>query len=225
MMPLGLGERAVIVAAHPDDEMLGAGGFLLRYGILTTVIAVADCVSARGTDPVALEQRRAQFAAVCKAVGAEAVWLGWPGQSLRIENSEVRTSVEHALARLAPPPAVVLTHCASDLNADHRMVAEAVQIAARPLTALGRACRLLLGFRIDPWSHAGSAVAPESIALGLLAEEVAERWRILSLYEAEVSPQPHHPRSPQALEAQARVTGVRFGVEFAEAYSLYRAVL
>ena len=224
MIRLGEREHAVIVVAHPDDELLGAGGFLVREGPQCAVIAVADGIQARtGPDAKAVEERREQFLKAMFSLGVrQAECLGFYDQSLTITQATFRTALERALARLDPAPALCLTHCRSDLNADHRVVAEATLLALRPTTAVGVVCPTILGFRVDPWTAPHVDPGPECVALALTATDLETRWLALQQYESEVRDYPH-PRSREALEAVARSHGVRFGLSFAEAYSVYRS--
>ena len=117
-------------------------------------------------------------------------------------------------------PAVVLTHNPTDLNLDHRIVAEAVAVAVRPYTEAGRGIRTVLGFHVDPWP-APSLLAPApTVFLSLVPWELDGKLAACAAYQSEMRPSPH-PRSLDAIRAHAHLIGHWVGVEAAEPYTLY----
>jgi LmbE family N-acetylglucosaminyl deacetylase len=140
---------AVIVAAHPDDEILGAGGLismLAAEGTRLRLIAVTDGEgSHRGhADPAELAQRRiAETGAALKALGAEStevVRLGFRDSGLAEHEDLLMT----ALTGLTDGFDLCLAPWDGDLHPDH----EAAGRAAR------RACPRTLRFPIWMWHWA-----------------------------------------------------------------------
>jgi LmbE family N-acetylglucosaminyl deacetylase len=143
---------AVVVAAHPDDEVLGAGGLisvLAAAGTRLRLVAVTDGEgSHRGrTDPAALAKRRtAETAAALRALGAEAtqvVRLGMPDAGLAGREEELAA----ALAPLTAGFDLCLAPWDGDLHPDH----EAAGRAAR------RAAPRVLGYPVWMWHWASPA--------------------------------------------------------------------
>ena len=149
---LGSVASAVVVAAHPDDEVLGAGGLLsvlAAAGARLRLVAVTDGEgSHRGhADPGALARRRtAETAAALRALGAgtaEVVRLGLPDAGLAGREEELAA----ALRPLTAGFDLCLAPWDGDLHPDH----EAAGRAAR------RAASRVLSYPIWMWHWASPA--------------------------------------------------------------------
>src|SRR5215213_4334138 len=155
--------RVLTVAAHPDDETLGAGGTMAWHaarGDTVWVCVLTDGVTSRH-DRVELQAECAQRA--CDALGVERlVMVGLPDQRLDTGGQlDVITPIERCIAELAPE--VVLTHFPGDVNEDHRIVARATMVATRPVA--GSSVRRVCAFQVPSstdWAPpiAGSVFAP-----------------------------------------------------------------
>jgi LmbE family N-acetylglucosaminyl deacetylase len=126
---------AVVVAAHPDDEVLGAGGLmslLAAAGARLRLVAVTDGEgSHRGhADPVMLANRRtAETAAALRALGAgtaEVVRLGRPDAGLAGREDELASALEPLTAGFD----VCLAPWDGDLHPDHETAGRAARRAA-----------------------------------------------------------------------------------------------
>lgn len=127
---------AVIVAAHPDDEVLGAGGLisaLAASGARLRLVALTDGEGSHPghADPAALARRRAaESAGALRALGAdgtEVIRLGLPDRGLAGQE-------EKLLATLAPLVAgfdVCLAPWDHDMHADHETAGRAAWRASR----------------------------------------------------------------------------------------------
>lgn len=117
-------------------------------------------------------------------------------------------------------PTVVLTHHPTDLNQDHRVVAEAVMVATRAYTDAGKTVQTVLGFTVDPVSAPSLSYAQGGEYLVTLTEDqLQQKLRACAEYETEMHAWPH-PRSVEALEHLARWSGARVGHPAAEPYTL-----
>ena len=130
-------DSAVIVAAHPDDEVLGTGGLiaaLAASGVRLRLVAVTDGEgSHRGrADPVALARRRtAETAAALRALGAgttDVVRLGLPDSGLADREDELTV----ALGRLIAGFDLCLAPWDGDTHPDHETAGRAARRAAWP---------------------------------------------------------------------------------------------
>ncbi len=146
-------ETALVVAAHPDDEVLGCGGTIARLaaqGAAVHVAFVADGVGARAGSASAkqaeLSARRDAARAANRLLGVTSVIFGdFPDNRLdTLALLEIVRFVEALIAEYRP--ATVFTHHAGDLNIDHRRVHEAVVTACRPQP--GHSLRTLLFFEV-----------------------------------------------------------------------------
>lgn len=145
---------AAVVAAHPDDEVLGVGGtmaVLAAAGARLRLIAVTDGEASHpGSDPAAVAATRiAESAAALRLLGAEHAEV----VRLRFPDTAVAGHEDELCARLGELCAgfdVCLVPWAGDAHADHDAAGRAARRAARP-------DRLVLSYPIWMWHWAGPA--------------------------------------------------------------------
>ena len=130
LLDVGRIERLTVVAAHPDDETLGAGGLISEAsvrGIPVQVIVVTDGAASHPASQaitrrqLAVLRQRELFLAVAElAPEAEVVMLDF-GDG---ETSEHRSEIRAALARAIEPGATIVAPWRGDGHRDHRIVGE-----------------------------------------------------------------------------------------------------
>jgi N-acetylglucosamine malate deacetylase 1 len=222
-----MSETVLAVVAHPDDEVLGAGGTLARHaakGDAVHILFLADGVGARGDDKAALERRvkAARFAA--SALGArEPEFLGLPDNRLdRLELLDIVQPVEKIIRKIVPQ--TIYTHHAGDLNIDHVICQRAVLTACRPLP--GAAVLRIYAMEVAS-STEWSPPDPENIFVPThfvdISDSLAAKRRALEAYAEEMRPFPH-ARSYEAVEALATWRGASAGLRAAEAFMVVREI-
>ena len=221
-------KSVLVVAAHPDDEVLGCGGTLATFtdsGTPVHVAFLADGVYSRETvDDNALASRRSAAAAACSVLGTHDPTFGdFPDNCLdSLPRLQVIRAVEALIERYSPD--TVFTHHAGDLNVDHRRVHEAVVTACRPQR--GHPVRTLLFFEVPSsteWQAPGSAPAFVPNWFVDISKTLPRKLAALESYATELRPWPH-PRSRQAVEHLARWRGATIGVDAAEGFMLVRNI-
>lgn len=222
----------LVVAAHPDDEVLGSGGSMARLadeGASVHVHFLADGVGARGRatgpDAKVLKARRGAALKACDILGAASVTFGdFPDN--RLDTVALLDVIKQVEARMdVVRPALVLTHHAGDLNIDHRRVHDAVVTACRPHP--GQSVRSLLFFELPSsteWQVPGTAPPFEPNWFVDISKTLARKIEALKAYRMELRPWPH-ARSLEAITHLARWRGASVGVEAAEAFVLGRTIL
>lgn len=227
-------KNILVVAAHPDDEVLGCGGSIARHadaGDRVHIFIAAEGVTSRDQSRDAarhaeeingLRQAAAKAATI---LGAQPPSFGaFPDNRMDgVELLDVTKQVEALIAMFNP--SVVYTHHAGDVNVDHRILHQAVVTACRPLP--GQSVRQLLFFEVlssTEWQPPGSA-APFLPSYFVDIQLTWPRKReALDAYAAEMRPWPH-ARSLEAAEALARLRGATVGREAAEAFMLGRMIV
>ena len=229
---LGKGSTALVVAAHPDDEVLGCGGTVARLvaeGSEVHVLLAADGETSRriesGTPRSAVAVRNAACEAARAILGhATAEALGLPDQRLdSLDLLDVVRRVEDVIARRRP--ALVLTHHSGDVNQDHRVIHDAVVVACRAQP--GHSVKQLLFFEVPSsteWRPPCSGEPFNPNWFVDVSSTLDTKMRALKAYGSELRPFPH-PRSIEAIEALAKWRGACVGVRAAEAFMLGRSVL
>ena len=229
---LGDVRSVLVVAAHPDDEALGCGGTMARLardGVAVRAMFLTDGVSARqGGDPseiVRLRQERADMARrAADLLGTAAPALhAFPDNQM---DSVPFLSIVQAIETIASDigPELVLTHNPSDLNLDHRLCAQAVLRAFRPMP--GATVRTIWGFEVassTEWSFGACGIPFAANAFVDICDTLPQKIAALNAYSEEMRDSPH-ARSIESIEALARVRGSTVGVAAAEAFTVMRAI-
>lgn len=218
--------RILTVAAHPDDETLGAGGTMAWHasrGDTVWACILTDGVTSRH-DRVALQEECARRA--CDTLGVERLILvGLPDQRLdTLSLLDVIGPIEDCVRELEPD--VVLTHFSGDVNEDHRLVSRATMVATRPVP--GQCVRRVCAFEIassTEWAPPipGSIFAPNLYVdiTETLETKLTAMKAYADTFHTEVRPYPH-PRSMEALTAYAQRHGAASGLLAAEPFMLLR---
>ncbi len=216
----------LVIAAHPDDELLGVGGTIRKLadaGDEVFVFVACEGVSMRYStsdgDRVLAEARAAS-----KLLGVERISFGGlPDQRLdTMALVDVVSLFEEQVQSVRP--STVYTHCGSDVNRDHRVVLEAVQVATRPYAAPW--VREVLLFETpssSEWGHSSvqAAFVPEVYVD--ITDTLETKIAAFLSYVNEVR-SPPHPRSPEALRARAVTWGSAVGMGAAEPFQVMRSL-
>lgn len=222
-------KSVLILAAHPDDEVLGCGGTIAKLadqGAKIHVAFLADGVFSRegnaAARQAALEARRAAARQACEILGVTSSSFGdMPDNQLdTLALLDIVQPIEAMIDQRRPD--AVFTHHAGDVNIDHRRLHEAVVTACRPQT--GHPVRTLLFFEVPSsteWQPPGSAPLFAPNWFIDISATLDRKMAALDAYSAEMRPWPH-PRSRPGVEHLARWRGATVGVEAAEAFILGR---
>lgn len=221
----------LFIAAHPDDEVLGCGGTIVKHvqnGDEVHVVILAEGVTSR--DKVRERESRAgelsQLAQEAhearRILGVQSVELhDFPDNRMdSVDLLDVVKVVETAIDRYKPD--MVYTHHAGDVNIDHRIVHQAVVTACRPLP--GQCVKTLLFFEVPSsteWQTPGFAPAFSPNYFVDISDCLNKKLQALEAYGNEMRPWPH-PRSLTAVEHLARWRGATVGMEAAEGFVLGR---
>jgi LmbE family N-acetylglucosaminyl deacetylase len=233
LMTGAMPQSVLVVAAHPDDEVLGCGGTIARHadaGDLVRVLIVAEGATSRqgqsdraevAEELTSLAQAAQTTSTILGAVGVELMNL--PDNRLdSLDRLDLIKQIEERITRHQPQ--VVYVHHAGDVNVDHRRLHEAVVTACRPNP--GQPVRRLLSFEVassTEWQPPGSAPAFHPNWFVDISAQWERKCLALEAYASEMRPWPH-ARSIKSLEHLARWRGAQVGVEAAEAFCLLREI-
>lgn len=220
--------NVLVVAAHPDDEVLGCGATiarLTREGHRVYVAILGEGITSRyrlraEADPALVEELQLQSQAVGQLLGAkELLPYGLPDNRFdTLPLLDVVKIVEDLVDRVRPE--IIYTHHGGDLNIDHRIVHEAVITACRPFP--GSSVRNVFCFETPSsteWSTSSMGSGFEPTHFVGIVDYLSIKEAALKCYAAEMRPFPH-PRSFEALAALARVRGSHAGLPAAEAFEI-----
>jgi len=227
-------KNVLVIAAHPDDEVLGCGGAIAKHadaGDTVSVIILAEGATSRGAvrDRNAAASELSSLAAAAeqanRILGVSSLKLhDFPDNRMdSVDLLDVVKVIEAAIDSCRP--AIVYTHHAGDLNIDHRRTHEAVITACRATPE--QVVKSLLYFEVassTEWQTPGSAPAFTPHVFVNIQSTLERKLEALKSYGSELRQFPH-PRSIGAVEALARWRGASSGFVAAEAFVLGRSVI
>lgn len=223
--------NVLVVAAHPDDEVLGCAGTIVRRSRQDNIhIAIlGEGLSSRHAaraevDAAALAKLKSQAQTVAERLGAQSVTLeGLPDNRFdEVALLDVVKRVEGLVARLEPE--VIYTHHPGDLNIDHGLTFRAVLTATRPV--VGCPVKEIYAFEVPSateWAFQKLEPPFRPNVFVDIAATIGAKIEAMQCYESEARPFPH-PRSPEALRTIARRWGSVVGLEYAEPFELIRSI-
>lgn len=213
----------LVVVAHPDDEVLGAGATiykLIKKGHNVAVAIMVSQAAARKDLSSTLSDDEKEALAI---VGVKKVYhADFPNIKMNtVPHLELVQFIESCIADWNAES--IITHHPSDTNNDHVMTSYAAQAACRLFQRRDNlpALKELLYMEVPSsteWSFDTSAnrFSPNYfVEIG--KDGVAVKIKALSAYKGVMRPYPH-PRSDEALEGLAAYRGVQAGCNYAEAF-------
>lgn len=230
-----MSNRVLVVAAHPDDEVLGCGGAMARHtraGDQVTVAILAEGVTSRDShrDRELRSDELSQLGEAARransVLGVTNVELfDFPDNRMdTIARLDIVKVIETLIDRTRP--SILYTHHNGDVNIDHRCIHEAVVTACRPIPG-NHQVDVLLYFEVassTEWQTPGSAPPFAPNWFLDISETVELKMQALQAYESEMRPWPH-ARSIEAVTHLVRWRGAHIGVEAAEAFVLGRKLI
>jgi LmbE family N-acetylglucosaminyl deacetylase len=226
-------QRLLVVAAHPDDEVLGCGATLARAseaGVKIFVKFLGEGVSARFhahefSSTKFLQQSEARKNSAIKAlkyldISDYEFGERLCGQFDTYPLLSIVKDIEKTIREFNPD--VLMTHSESEVNIDHRITYKSVEVATRPTSDY--VPRQILSFEIPcsgNWNFGYPFNPNVYFDAKVFWERKLQAW---SYYADEARPFPF-PRSNEGLIALAQFRGMQAGLELAEAFRLQRLVI
>jgi len=228
-----MSQTILLVAAHADDEALGAGGTLAKHklaGDSVYIVFMADGVSSRKEiissanntkEHIEREQAAQKVAKLLSTAPAE--FLGLPDNRMdSIALLDIVQPLEACIKRIKPD--IIYTHHYGDLNIDHQVTHRAVMTACRPQNNLS--VKTILCFEVlssTEWQTPNSQQAFEANWFEDISATMAIKEQALQCYVAEMRPTPHTRSIKNAINL-ASIRGAQVSVDYAEAFMLARNI-
>ena len=224
--------KILVIAAHPDDEVLGCGGTaarLVQEGHEVHFAILGEGVTSRHAQRDDAEQ--SQLTRLHQQAHGAAAKLGVKNVVLHklpdnrldtVALLDVVKIVEDLVDRVRPE--VIYTHHAGDLNVDHGVIHRAVLTATRPV--VGQRVLEIYAFEVPSsteWAFQRIEPAFRPNVFVDITRTLETKIAAMECYESEARKFPH-PRSPEALRALATRWGSVVGCAAAEAFELVRSV-
>lgn len=213
--------KVLIVAAHPDDELLGVGGIILKHksnGDEVRTIIFCEGESLRYKKDVG--QSNAIIEA-SRVLGVDEVYhLRFPDQKLD----------QYCLTDLIKPiedisemykPNIIYCQCGYDSNKDHKLLFEASNIAFRPTHPWIKEFYCFYTASSTEWGYPRDFIPDTWVDI---TEFLSKKIEAFEKYKSEVCAYPH-PRSSQSLIYQAHFWGNKCCLDAAEVLMTIRKIV
>jgi LmbE family N-acetylglucosaminyl deacetylase len=221
--------KVLVIAAHPDDEVLGMGGTVAKLsaqGVECHLLIVTDGSSSQYRDSDNLkeiiEAKKLETKKCADLLGFKTIHYGeLPDMKLdQTPHIVINQVIERTIDKLQPD--AVFTHFWGDVNRDHQEVYKSTLVAVRPV--MGQVVKELYCYRVPSsteWTpnKADTMFMPNVfVDIEMFAEQ---KYKAFSCYSTELRDYPH-PRSVQYLRETDKAAGLRVGLLVAEEFVLLR---
>ena len=214
----------LVVAAHPDDEVLGVGGtipLIKRSGGRVSVLIVTDGSSTQyRNNPEILKSKQEQAQSANEILGTDEL-IQWDFPDMRLDTVE-HCKLNRAFERLIAERKydAVFVQNSNDVNLDHQIIHRSVLVATRPFP--GQSVSALLGYHVNSSTEWGGRTQATVFCPNYFVDvssTIDTKIAAMECYVDELRPLPH-PRSLEAIRQRAAVFGHEVGFHFAEAFKL-----
>ncbi len=221
----------LVIAAHPDDEILGCGGTIAKHinnGDIVNILIISEGETSRqenrdrslSEDKLDMLSNSAKNASNVLGVNNLEL-LNLPDNRLdSLDRLDIIKIIEKKVEKYLPN--IIYTHHSGDLNIDHQLINEATITATRPMP--GNKVQTILSFETvssTEWQFSNK----EKVFYPNWFVDISSFWdkkkQALQAYKSEMREWPH-PRSIKALEYLNHWRGSQIGTEYAEAFYVLR---
>ncbi len=222
-----MGRTVIVISAHPDDEVLGAGGTILKhidrgdevYWLITTNISTEQ-----GFSKERVESRQREIRDVEKLLGIKATFsLNYPTMMLS-SSSIIKMVPEISAIFNKVEPAIIYCLNRSDAHSDHRITFDAV-LACTKSFRYPYIKKVLMYECLSETEFAPAL--PEKVFLPNYYVDISKymdkKIEVMKIYASELGEHPF-PRSIENIKAIATYRGASVGVKYAEAFQLIKFI-
>ncbi len=217
----------LIIAPHPDDEILGLGGVIKKLssqGHKIYILTVSGHLPPLYNDDV-FKEHKEQALKAHNIVGVEeSIFLEIPATFVRDQTVAELNGKIYKYIKELKPDAVFLPF--PDRHIDHKVIFESAMVAVRPIHD-GKCIKIAACYEVLSETHWNApAIEPvfnPNITVDI-SEQIEVKMKALACFKGEIMPFPG-PRSLDAVEALAKFRGTQAGFAYGESLQLLRMVL
>jgi len=226
-----MSKKVLVVAAHPDDEVLGCGGTIARLaneGAQVSLLILGEGMTSRyakregGLGSKELQALKKYTAEATKVLGIKKTYLrDLPDNRFdSVDLLNIVKEIEKVKAEIRPD--IVYTHHKGDLNIDHRITFDAVLTACRPIN--GETVKEIYSFEVPSSTEWGHPCSFQPNTYVDISKTIETKTAAMKAYKSEIRDWPH-PRSEEAIITLAKKRGCEAGLFFAESFELIRRTI
>jgi len=227
--------KVLVIAAHPDDEVYGVGGTMVKHikkGDEVYVCLLTEGVTTQYRHTMSkislaklIKQKKQESLEAAKILGIKEVFFfDLPDMKLNtIAHPEINQPIEECIANLLPE--IVYTHHWGDVNKDHRLVFESTMVAVRP--GLKSPIKRVLIYETPSSSEWNAPILTNQFLPNVfvdISEELDLKVQAMKAYKSELREFPH-PRSIEAVTTYAQKRGLEVGKRVVECFMLIREIV
>ena len=225
-------KKILVIAAHPDDEVLGMGGTIAKLsaeGAACHLLIVTDGSSSQYRDSdhlhEVIEAKKLETKGCADLLAFKSIHYGeLPDMKLdKTPHIAINQVIEKVIGEIQPD--VVFTHFWGDVNRDHQEVYQSTLVAVRPV--MGQVVKELYCYRVPSSTEWTPNKADTMFMPNFFVdiEQYAEqKYKAFACYSTELRDYPH-PRSVQYLRETDKAAGLRVGMLAAEEFVMLRKLV
>lgn len=221
-------KKILVVAAHPDDELLGCGGTLAKLSrdkCKIFALFFTDGVSSRKRDKRNSIDRKKNSLKALEILGInKSKFLSYPDNALdKVPLLTLTKEIESIIEKFKPH--TIFTHSNVDLNIDHELIARAVITATRPRP--NYCVKNVFQFETlssTEWNFNFKKKTFNPNFFIDISDTINIKIKAAKAYKGEINRWPH-PRSINGIKILAKYRGQSIGVKFAEAFYSLRQII
>lgn len=223
-----MSKNVLIVAAHPDDEVLGCFATvkkLIQSGWSAYTLILSGGKTSRGNvSESELDMIAHEMHAANALIGVKQVFKqDFPDNAFdSVPLLSIVKAIEQVKSEVSPD--LIITHHSGDMNVDHQLTHKAVLTATRPM--VGECVKTILAMEVPSsteWNSYSRETAFVPNVFVDVAETIDDKVSAMGHYASELRPYPH-PRSLQYIKELASINGKKVGLEYAENFILVRDI-
>lgn len=221
--------KILVIAPHPDDEVLGCGGTIKKYTSRRDEVFL--CIVTKAYTPEwsddFIENRKKEIKCSVKNLGIKkTIFLDFPTVKLdTIPQKELNDSILKCVQKIKPE--IVFIPFYGDINKDHKLVSEAAMVAVRPKA--GSSIKKVYYYEVlseTEWTKPAQKI--EDVFIPNFYEDIVDslgdKLKAMECYRSELKDYPH-PRSLEGIKILAQKRGMEIGIKYGEAFMLLREVV
>lgn len=219
--------KVLVFAPHPDDEILGCGGTMIKH--IEAGDEVYVCIATKGCMPLfsteSVNKTRSEALECHKSIGVKKTFfLDFPAAMMeKVERYEMNGKILDVIKEVQPDK-VFIPHW-GDMQKDHQMLAEACMVALRPkYEPKAKAIYSYETMSETAWNapNVQNEFIPNVFVD--ISDTLNKKIKALSVFKSQLSEFPD-ARSLEAVEALAKYRGALMHFKAAEAFMLIRQLL
>ena len=210
--------KILVIAPHPDDEVLGMGGTIKKLSPKNniTLLIMTDGASAQYSDKKMIKVRKESCKKSSKILGiSEIKFLNFKDMKLdSVQQLEINQEIEKIIKKIQPK--IVFTSPKNDLNRDHGVTFNSTLVATRPSSS---GVKKVFSYELPGYTK--KPFSPNHYED--ITKQFVHKIKAFKMYKSEIMKFPH-PRSIESIENLAVYRGIQAGIAKAESFELIRNI-